>query len=187
MIRQSVAFGLAVVVCQQAHAQIRRPKPEIALMADADGVRSGSSARFALTVDLPESLHVQSNTPRDPSLIPTTLTATAPPGVTVAEVAYPAVSEFHLAGSSQTLAVYGHHFTIGIAVRVASSIAAGDIAVPLKLRYQACDASSCFPPATEPIQWTLHVVGADAPITPQHADAFDAIHFTSFAGDSNGR
>ena len=42
---------------------------------------AGSTARVALRVSLPEGFHIQSNQPRDPTLIPTVLSVEPPPGV----------------------------------------------------------------------------------------------------------
>ncbi len=147
-----------VLMCAAAHAQIRRPKAVLTPATDAESTPAGTTARATLGVALPPGLHVQADRPRDPSLIPTTLTLTPPPGVTIAEIVYPQPTDFKLSGSSQSLAVFGESFVIGVRFAVAPTVPAGDITVPARLRYQACDASSCFPPTSETAQWTLHVV-----------------------------
>ena len=156
--RPLIVAVTTVLLCTAAHAQIRRPKAVLTPATDAAAVPAGSTARATLNVTLPPGLHVQADHPRDPSLIPTALTLTPPAGVTVAEIVYPQPAEFKLSGSSQPLAVFGENFTIGVRLAVAPTVAPGDITVPARLRYQACDASSCFPPTSEAAQWTLHIV-----------------------------
>src|SRR5207248_1505190 len=48
-------------------------------------------------------------------------------------------------------------FAIGAVVTLPLNQPAGDLVVPAKLRYQACDANLCYPPATAEAQWTIHV------------------------------
>jgi len=188
MVRQLAAAAVAAALtAATASAQFRRPKADLTLLTDADAVRSGTSIRLALDVELPEGLHVQSHEPRDPSLIPTVLTLTPPAGVTIAEVVYPRAEDYRLAGSSQTLAVYGRRFVIGVRLSVPSSAPPGEITVPARLRYQACDASSCFPPASETAQWTVRVVDAGSDVAPKNIEIFRTIPFETSAGDSNGR
>ena len=69
-----------------AAAQLRGVKADVTPLAEADGTRAGSDARIALQVTLPNGFHVQSNKPRDPDLIPTTLNIDVPAGITVAEI-----------------------------------------------------------------------------------------------------
>ena len=73
-----------------AHAQIRGVTADATPIVGADGVRVGTTVRAALRVTLPNGFHVQSNKPRDPSLIPTSLTLEVPPTASVVEVVFPA-------------------------------------------------------------------------------------------------
>ena len=83
-----VGFTLAALVCACAvgDAQMKRPTAEVSPVSATDGQRAGSAARLALRVALPEGFHVQSNAPRDPTLIPTVLTIDARAGVSVEEI-----------------------------------------------------------------------------------------------------
>src|SRR5262245_47393935 len=130
-----------------ADAQIRRPKADVSTLLETDGVRAGSTIRAAIEVSLPEGLHVQSDQPRDPTLIPTVLAFEAPQGVTVEEIVYPAATDLKQIGQDQPLTVFEREFAIGVRLSVAGNVAPGDVAVPGRLRYQACDATVCYPPS----------------------------------------
>src|SRR5262249_36989816 len=60
--------------------------------------------------------------------------------------------------------------------------ASGDVEVPAKLRYQACDANLCYPPQTATVTWRIRVVPASAA-----APAPDAAVASTFAGIKFGR
>jgi len=158
-----------------AYAQLKRPKADVTPLVETDGVRAGSTARLALAVSLPEGLHTQSNTPRDPLLIPTELTIDAPAGVTVSEIVFPPSTDLKQAGQDQPLAVFEQMFAIGVQLALASTVPAGDLVVPAHLRYQACDATMCYAPTTASVEWTLRVASAAG--SAQHADVFGRIPF----------
>ena len=160
-----------------ATAQLRGVKAELSPIVESDGARAGSDVRLALQVTLPEGFHVQSNQPRDPLLIPTELALDTPAGVTVAEVVFPATIDVKLAGTDQPLAVFERTFAIGVRLTVASTVSPADIRIPARLRYQACNDTTCFAPTTVPTEWTLHVVAANAPVAAAHTDVFGAIAF----------
>ena len=175
--RTALTVALFVAATAIGHAQLRRPKADVTAIAGASGAHAGADARVALQVSLPEGLHVQSNKPRDPSLIPTVLTIDAPAGVTVAEIVYPPAQDLKQAGADQPLAVFERAFAVGIRLALAPTVAPGDLVIPAHLRYQACDATMCYPPTTADAEWTIKVVPAGAAIAPEHADVFAAIPF----------
>ena len=175
--RTYVAAGLLLATGAVASAQFRGIKADLATLVGSDGVRPGASVRAALQVRLPDTLHVQSNAPRDPSLIPTVLTVEPPAGVRVAEIVFPPAQDFEQIGIDEPLAVFPHEFAIGVRFEVDASAAPGTIEVPGRLRYQACDENLCYAPSTADVRWTLRVVPPGEAVTPQHAGILDAIAF----------
>ncbi len=152
-------------------AQMRRPKADVVPLVHASAVSPGASTRVAVRVTLPEGLHVQSDAPRDPSLIPTVLTVDAPEGVTVAHLLYPTPTDFVQEGQPQPLAVFEHEFVAGASLAIDASVPAGDLVVPGRLRYQACDDRVCFAPQTATVSWTLRVGPGGTPLG-ENAAAF---------------
>jgi thiol:disulfide interchange protein DsbD len=124
--------------------------------------RGGYTVRVALKVSLPEGLHTQSDTPRDPNLIPTVLTIDAPAGVTIEELVFPPSTDLKQAGQDQPLAVFEREFLIGVQLRLAAAVPVGTMTIPAHLRYQACDANLCYPPSTADTQWSFDVLGSSA-------------------------
>jgi DsbC/DsbD-like thiol-disulfide interchange protein len=137
-------------------AQRGRPVPVLAARGDLAAVR-GKTARLLLRVTLPKGLHVQSNKPRDPNLIPTVLTVGPLKGFTIASVTYPKPVDFKQAGLPQPLAVYDNVFEIVVTLRVGAQATKGAVTLPAELRYQACNESICFAPAKATTAWSLKI------------------------------
>ena len=171
------AIVLVLATGITGRAQFRGPKADVSALVAADAVRSGTTVRAAVQVRLPETLHVQSNAPRDPSFIPTALTVEPPAGVKVTEIVYPKAKDLVQEGLEEPLTVFDHEFAIGVVFDVASSVAAASIDIPAKLRYQACDERMCYAPANADVRWSLRVVGPGDRVTPRHEDVFGAIAF----------
>jgi cytochrome c biogenesis protein CcdA len=167
----------SLALASTAAAQLRGVKADLTPLVEADGVRAGSDVRIALQVTLPDRFHVQSNKPRDPNLIPTTLNIAAPAGIAVAEIVFPPTVETKLAGVAEPLAVFERSFTIGVRLTVASTDSPGDIKIPARLRNQACDDTTCFAPTTADVEWPLHVVSAGATVTVAHQEVFSRMGF----------
>jgi thioredoxin:protein disulfide reductase len=179
----AASVALLVVAPTLASAQFRGPRAELTPLVESE-VRSGGTARAAVEVRLPPQLHVQSNAPRDPALIPTELTFNSPAGVRVAEIVFPKATDFQQAGLPQPLAVFEHEFAIGIQFAVDKGTVPGTIEVPGRLRYQACDDKVCYPPQTGEVRWTLRVVGPATKTTAIRPDVFDRIAFGTGAAPS---
>lgn len=173
----AAALVLWLAAPAMAPAQLRGIRAELAPLVETD-VAPGSSVRAALQVRLPEELHVQSNKPRDPSLIPTVLTIDPPASVRVAEIVFPKATDLAQVGQPEPLAVFENEFEIGVRFDVGASVSPGQILVPARLRYQACDENLCYAPATASVTFTLDVVEGGSSAR-RHADVFSRIPFGS--------
>ena len=147
-------FGLSGV---SASAQFYQPTAELTPTIEQRAIRPGQTVILVLRVELPENIHLQSDKPRDPYVIPTLLTFTLPEGVTVEEITYPASTDFLLAGWKEPLAVFEHEFTIEVRLALDADVSPGEMVVSGSLRYQACDDTVCFVPASAAVEWHLHV------------------------------
>ena len=142
-------------------AQFRQPKAELTPVVQQQAIQPGQTVKVELGVELPEDIHVQSDDPRDPFVIPTVLAFTPPEGVTVEEITYPASSDFLLEGWEEPLAVFEHEFTIEVRLLLDADVSPGEMVVPGSLLYQACDDKVCFAPATAAVEWHIPVEPAE--------------------------
>ena len=130
------------------------PRAQVTPILEQESAAPGSTVRTALRVSLPEGLHANAHKPRDPSLIPVVLTVNAPSGVTVEEIVYPEPTDLRQENAPQPLSVYEREFVIGAVLRIAANAAPGPLAIPLRLRYQACNEKLCYLPTTVQSAWT---------------------------------
>jgi thiol:disulfide interchange protein DsbD len=156
---RAAVFAVVLVLAASA-AQAQPPRAKVTPITESGSVAGGGETRLAVTVSLPPKLHVQSDKPRDPSLIPTVLTVEAPAGVQVANLIYPHPEDFLLEGEKVPLLVFDNEFVVGATIRIDASVAAGTLTIPGRFRYQACDDKMCFQPRTERFEWTLTVAPA---------------------------
>jgi thioredoxin:protein disulfide reductase len=171
-----LAFMLLAVSVPQA--QLRGVKAALTPVVAQASVHPGDAVRLAVVVSLPPEFHVQSDAPRDATLIPTVLTLEPPAGGKVLGIVYPAPIDFKMADVEQPLAVFPHEFALGAEVVVPASAAPGPFVVPARLRYQACNDRLCFAPTTVTISWTVNVVAKDAPLGQSTSDpVFGTIAF----------
>ncbi|MBI4266678.1 MAG: thioredoxin family protein [Acidobacteria bacterium] len=156
---------------------LRPPRADVTPLMESTGVVAGTTTRVAVHVLLPEGLHVNANKPRDPSLIPVVLTVEPPPGASVVEVVYPEPTDLDQIGAEQPLLVYEREFAIGVSLALARDLPIGELTVPVRLRYQACDDKLCYVPGTVSTAWTLPVVPTGTAVTAGHVEIFAGIPF----------
>jgi hypothetical protein len=117
-------------------------------------IPAGKTSPVALHFRIAQGLHINSHTPKEEYLIPTTLSVPASSGVSLDAASYPPGIDFTLPlDPPQKLIVYSGEFTIQASI-VATP---GDHLVEAKLRYQACDQNACLPPKT--ITVPIDVIG----------------------------
>ena len=170
-------FFVCLVVAPILGAQQPQLNATLTPLAETTALRSGTSVRLAMRVELSPELHVQSNTPSDKTFIPTVLTVEPPAGITVDELVYPAPQPLRQEGIPEPLSVYGHDFYIGVRVTLAPDVAPGSTVISARLRYQACNDRVCFRAVTAAQPWVVDVVPPRTAVKPQHADVFKSIAF----------
>jgi thioredoxin:protein disulfide reductase len=177
------AFVLAPLA---SDAQMRRPRATVTPIVEASAVHPGTTVRVALQVALPDNLHVQSDRPRDPTLIPTVLTIDPPPGVTLRGIAFPPAMDLEQEGQDEPLAVFENRFAIGAELAIAADAPLGPLTVPARLRYQACDDKLCYPPVTAEVEWILQLASPATVISRDHAEVFSGMTFAMPAAPDEG-
>ena len=148
---------------------------------ETDTVHAGSTFRAAIVANLNSGWHINAHEPKDPYLVPTTLTFSPLTGFTIQQTAYPVPVTVTLEGSQTPLQVYEKKFNMGVSVAVSEEVVPGDYVLHGALRYQACDNKQCFPPQKLAVQIAVKVVAKETAITPQHADLFAGLSFTDTA------
>ena len=122
-----------------------------------DKVKKGRIVRASVVMDIPNGLHVQSNKPLDKFLVPTKLDVETPSGMQVGPVSYPRPVMRNLKFSKGSVAVYEGRAMLRFNVTVPANYSGGSGEIKGKLRFQACNDESCFPPVTREVKMWLNV------------------------------
>lgn len=115
---------------------------------------AGKPQTIDLHFRINEGFHINSHAPLQKSLIRTELVEAEPQGVHVASVDFPSGTDYAFpADPSQKLSVYSGELVLKMHVTAQR----GHHLLAGELRYQACDAHTCFPPRNLPVP--VDVVG----------------------------
>jgi thiol:disulfide interchange protein DsbD len=175
VLKQISAFVTLMLLVVGRSAFAQPPRATVTPFVESDPVPTGSQTRVALAVALPERLHVQSDKPRDPSLIPTVLTLEAPTGVRVTNLIFPHPTDFKLEGQAEPLAVFDNKFVVGAELEIGPAVGVGELVIPGRLRYQACDDKVCFQPRTERVEWRFRIAPKGSPVTRSAPEIFEQL------------
>ena len=104
------------------------------------------SVQTKIPVAIDAGFHVNSNKPLDEYLIPLSVTWTAPGALEAGTVIYPKPVMEKVA--DKPLAVFTGKFDLIANFKVSANAPAGPGAAAGKLKYQACNSTTCFPPKT---------------------------------------
>ena len=155
-------FSLIVLLLLPA-TLYSKPAPQSASDVNVSGavapdkIKKGRSVRATVVMDIPHGLHIQSNKPLDKFLVPTKLDVETPSGMNVGPISYPRPVMRKLKFSKGNVAVYEGKAMIRFNVTVPANYSGGSGEIKGKLRFQACNDESCFPPVTREVKMWLNV------------------------------
>lgn len=117
-------------------------------------VAAGKASSVELHFRVAQGLHINSHTPKEEFLIPTTFSIPDGLGVKLENATYPVGKDFALPSDpGDKLSVYADEFVVQ--ARIVAQ--AGNHLVEAKLHYQACNDTQCLPPKT--ITVPIDVIG----------------------------
>ena len=148
---------LAMVVClplllpQSSSERVTVGQPQKVAGKRNDAVQT------RIPVSILEGYHVNSNTPSDEYLIPLKVTWTSLGALEGGEVTYPAAKAEKYEFADKPLAVFSGEFSLTASFKVAANAPPGPGVATGKLRYQACNSNTCFPPKTADVNVAYQV------------------------------
>jgi hypothetical protein len=119
-------------------------------------VKRGGTTRGSIVLNIPGSLHVNSNRPNSQYAIPTTVRLSATGGK-VSGAIYPRGKNKKFAFSEDTLNIYEGRTTINFNVTVPKNYRGNTVTVRAVVRYQACTDEVCYAPKNRTINLTARV------------------------------
>lgn len=177
---RSIGATLLTAVTVAAAPAMAQGPPAVPItpIIERAAAHPGSNVRAILKVALPEGLHIQSNQPRDETLIPTAIRFRPVDGISVTEVVYPSTVDFAIPGLEGAQAVFEKDVLIGITIRIDGTVSPGLRTIAAQFTYQACDDRQCFVPKRTDVAWNLEVVPASSRLpAAQHRAEMAAVRF----------
>ena len=137
-------------------------------------VPRGRAFEVAVVAEIRQGFHVNSHQPTEEFLIPTTLTAQLPSGFREVGTVYPLGEMLKFSFSPSPLSVYTGSVTLILRIEAAANAPLGPQSIPMGLRYQACNDTTCLPPVKIPVEAKLTVASAGTPAKNTHPEIFSS-------------
>jgi uncharacterized protein YcnI len=138
-------------------------------------VPRGKTFEIAVVVEIARGFHMNSHKPTDPYLIATTLTPQVPAGFDLVDSIYPDGRDEKFAFSpNKPLNVYTGKVMLRLKLAAHADAPLGPATIPLALRYQACNDTTCLQPVKVPVDAKFEVAPAGAKSQPAHPEIFTA-------------
>ncbi len=167
----SIFPALAQDAAPPSAASIVKASPYVSL----DPVPRGKEFQVAVVANIAAGFHMNSHKPSDAYLIATTLTPQLPAGIMLVDTVYPAGHLENFAFSpKEPLDVYTGSVTLRLKLSAQASAALGHTTIPMILRYQACNQTTCLPPVKVPVSAQVQIAEAGAAAHPVHPEVFSA-------------
>jgi thiol:disulfide interchange protein DsbD len=147
---------------------------------------AGSTGYIAITAEVAEGWHLNSNKPLETYLIPTVLEVRAPAGVEVVRILYPEPVLKKLQISEGNMSLYDGVVAFGAIVRIGDGVAPGRYPVTATLRYQGCNDFTCVEPAGLTVEDTLRVGTLDESVEQISPEIFSKPPFVDTEGQPVG-
>ena len=120
-------------------------------------LKRGTTTSGAITLEIPEGRHVNSNKPSSEYLIATVVKLSAK-GLKIGAVKYPKGEDRTFKFTTKTLNVYEGTVSFPFKITVPRSYKGKMISIEAKVEFQACTDEICYPPDSETIKLTASVL-----------------------------
>jgi hypothetical protein len=177
-VRSFTLLGALVLAAATLRAQDAAPPNAASVVKPSsyvslDPVPRGREFQVAVVANIAGGFHMNSHKPSDAYLIATTLTPMLPAGITLVDTIYPAGHLEKFAFSpKEPLDVYTGRVTLRLKLSAQSPAKLGPVTIPMILRYQACNQTTCLPPVKVPVNAQLQIAQAGAAGHPVHPEIF---------------
>ena len=154
---------------QEQHAKIKA-------YSSLNMVHAGSKFNLAVSVDVEKSWHINSNSPNESYLIPTTISIDTSNGFNLQNVVYPKADNIKVGFSDRMLSVWECEFLISGVITVPQNLAIGNYKLPVKIYYQSCNNQTCASPVSAVDTIIIHVVDANTAVSKINNNIFDKLN-----------
>ena len=144
----------------------------IKLYQNLDKLPLNSQLKIAVEVKIEAGWHINSNTPNDEFLIPTSFDLLSEKNFEITKIKYPDPLILRLSFSDQPVSVFEGEFFLGAIIDIPENLELGNHQIPVELYYQACNDQTCEPPQDVKATLEITVVDSSTPVKEINKDIF---------------
>ncbi len=144
----------------------------VSLKSSQNKLERGKSIPIALVIQIKSPWHINSFTPKEEFLIPTTLALSAPEGVSFGKMQYPEALEKQFEFSETPLWVYEGEAVVYTTIAIDPDYTGNTVTITGKITYQACDDHTCLAPTEKTLTFTLPVANPGETVTAINPELF---------------
>jgi thiol:disulfide interchange protein DsbD len=137
-------FIFTIPAYSQFGSQIDKVK--IKAYQSFDKTHPAGEFKIAIEADVEETWHINSQSPKDEFLIPTTIMLDDTINFNLFKLAYPEAHDIKLDFSESPLSVWEGRVYFGALVKAGDNLSPGSYPLVVMVEYQACDNQSCLAP-----------------------------------------
>lgn len=145
---------------KQSGAELPRAEKVVKARAyvSREPVARGDKFEVAVVAEILPGFHINANEVLQDYLIPTSVEAEVPRGVRQVGVNYPPGRLQKFEFSEEKMSVYDGSIKLRMTFEAGTDAPLGARTLPLLLRYQACNDTTCLPPARIPLAAQIEIV-----------------------------
>lgn len=147
----------------------------IKLYQNLDKLPLKNKLKIAVKVNIEGGWHINSNTPNDEFLIPTSFDLLSDKDFNITTIKYPDPTILNLSFSDEPVSVFEGEFIIGVIVDLPEDLELGDHQIPVELYYQACNDQTCEPPQGVKATLKISVVDSSTPVKEINKEIFSKL------------
>ena len=132
----------------------------VRILSSVEMLQAGLTQDIALVLTIKEPYHINSGSPLEDFLVPTSITFHEVPGVRYGISEFPQAETRVLSFSDLPLEIYEGTLTVYNTLNLDPSFSGSELRVSGSIQYQACDDNACLPPGELEFQQVLLVAGA---------------------------
>jgi len=153
-----VFIALSMSAQQSEYASLRTKQWMSVDPPSPVSVSVGKTTDVHLSFRVNEGMHINSHTPSNELLIPTTLNVTQVPQFKIGAISYPKGADLALPfDPTEKLSVYTGTVNLVLRISVPTGAKTGVYTLHAEISYQACNDRACFPPRKLPVEISVTV------------------------------
>lgn len=136
----------------------------------------GSELLIAVEVNIAENWHINSDSPKDEFLVPTSISLSGVDNIELIKISYPPAKEYKFNFSENPVLVWEGNFFIPIKIKFSDKQILGKHSLIINMEYQACNNVSCLAPNVVRDTLEIEFVTKQTPINQINQNIFQKVN-----------